>query len=203
MAEKIGIDSFVRKKIAALDEESSWSRAMLAKLRRGTGKIPGSIPEIWEITIGDSPDDWQSRDGTPSYAENAVHAALTLYALHRQGKGEIANDNARDENGNSSGKSFGSAVARLISPDRSNEQAVKRRFDAVATASDFKELTHHARGLIQLLKANNITMDYPRFARDLHFYQIPGYADKVRLRWGEDFYRVRRDNGDKTENEGE
>jgi CRISPR system Cascade subunit CasB len=122
--------------------------------------------------------------------------------LHRQGKGESANDNTR-ENGNKSGKSFGSAVARLISQDRSNEQAVKRRFDAVATSSDFKELAHHARGLIQLLKANEITMDYPRFAQDLYFYQLPGFADRVRLRWGEDFYRVQRDNGDKNENEGE
>jgi len=203
MAEKIRIDGFVRNKIASLDEESSWSRAMLAKLRRGIGKTPGSVPEIWEITIGDSPDDWQSRDGVPSYAENAVHAALTLYALHRQGKGGTANDNTRDENGNISGKSFGSAVARLISSNGSNEHAIKRRFDAVATASDFKELAHHARGLIQLLKASDITMDYPGFARDLFFYQLPGFADKVRLRWGEDFYRVQRDNDDKTENEGE
>ena len=86
--------------------------------------------------------------------------------------------------------SFGGAVAKLIRPDRSNEQAVTRRFNAVATALGFEELAYHARGLIQLLKAGDIPMDYPQFAQDLFYYQLPNGANRVRLKWGEDFYRV-------------
>jgi hypothetical protein len=33
-------------------------------------------------------------------------------------------------------------------------------------------------------------MNYPQFSNDLYFFQMDGYKDKIRLRWGEDFYRV-------------
>jgi CRISPR system Cascade subunit CasB len=194
---------FVSAKIALLDRESPWSKAMLAKLRRGVGKPPGSIPEIWDITIGGIPDGWRSANGTPSKEEIAVHTALSLYAVHRQSMRKSMSVSGKNEEGKPLGDSFGGAVAKLISPDRSNEQAVKRRFDAVATASDFTELAQHARGLVQLLKANDIPMDYPRFAQDLFFYQFPDSADRVRLRWGEDFYRFYRDDDKKIENGGE
>jgi CRISPR system Cascade subunit CasB len=207
LSEEIRLYGFVRTKIELLsgkssqNKESSWSRAMLAKLRRGVGKAPGSVPEIWEITIGDTPDEWQSRKGVPSKEEFAVHTALTLYALHQQGKSEPMSVSGKNEAGKNLGCSFGEAAARLIAPDRSNEQAVKRRFDAAATASDPKELAHHARGLIQLLKAKDIPMDYPRFAQDLFWYQFTDYADGVRLRWGEDFYRRWSSAGDETKND--
>ena len=32
-------------------------------------------------------------------------------------------------------------------------------------------------------------MDYSRFVMDLYIFQTQGGADKVRLRWGEDYYR--------------
>ena len=198
-----GVYAFVQKKITLLDRDSPWNRAMLAKLRRGVGKTPGSVPEIWEITIGDSPDAWKSDKERASREETAVHTALTLYALHRQGKGKSMSETGKNEAGENLGCSFGGAAAKLIRSDRSNEQAVKRRFDAVATASNFDELAHHARGLIQLLKAEDIPMDYPRFARELFDYQFPDRADGVRLRWGRDFYRRWNNADDNAENGGE
>jgi len=33
-------------------------------------------------------------------------------------------------------------------------------------------------------------MDYPSFAKDLFWFQLSGVADRVRLRWGEDFYKT-------------
>jgi CRISPR system Cascade subunit CasB len=201
MSEEPTVYSFVRKKVELLDRESPWSRAMLAKLRRGIGKSPGDVPEIWEITIGDSPDEWQRTDGAPSYAEIAVHTALALYALHRQGKSGTMSMSGKDETGKNIGNSFGGAAAKLI--DGNNEPAIKRRFDAVATATDFKELAQHARGLIQLLKAKDIVLDYPRFAQDLYAYQFPGGAANVRLRWGQDFYRMRYSNDKGSKNDAE
>jgi CRISPR system Cascade subunit CasB len=203
MADWNEVYNFVRRKIDLLDRESPWSRAMLAKLRRGVGKTPGSVPEIWEITIEDSPDGWKSDDGLPGREERAVHTALTFYALHRQSRGKSMSVAGKDEKGPRSSYSFGGALAKLIRPDRGNEQAVKRRFDAAVTASGFEEWIYHARGLIQLLRAGEIPMDYPRFAQDLVFYQLPDYRDRVRLRWGEDFYRRQDDADDNTENGGE
>jgi CRISPR system Cascade subunit CasB len=189
MSEEYSIQTFVRKKIKLLEGDSPWTHAMLAKLRRGVGKAPGSVPDIWEITLGETPEIWHSRDGTPSYAEIAVHTALTLYAIHQQGKG-LPGSVCNSEGQGNLGNSFGAAVGKLVRPDRSNEHSVKRRFDAAATATDFSELAHHARGLIQLLRGENIPIDYPKLAWDLYQYQFQEGADAVRLRWGQDFYRV-------------
>jgi CRISPR system Cascade subunit CasB len=176
------VSGFVRRKIALLDEETSRSRALLAKLRRGIGKQPGALPELWGITLADMPENWESNGGEPSRAENAVYTALTLYALHRQGQNRSMNTDEKYS-------SFASAAARLIRNDENRFDAVKRRFDAVATAVDFTELAYHARGIVQLLKAEDLMMNYPGFAKDLFYFQFPEYADSVRLRWGEDFYR--------------
>ena len=175
------IGDFVRRKIERLDEETSQSRASCAKLRRAVGKPPGTSPDIWDVTLQGAPDEWQSYAGQASYAEWAVHTALTLYALHRQG-------NTSSMSGGSD--SFASAAARIVLNDENRLDAIRRRFNAVATATEFSELAHHARGIIQLLKAENLKMDYPGFAQDLLVFQIPGGADRIRLRWGEDFYRT-------------
>ena len=180
------IYGFVKGKIEILDQDGPYSRAMLAKLRRAIGKSPGAVPDIWEITLPDMRDEWRSWKGNPSHAEWAIHTAMTLYALHRQGKNRtMSADNI----------SFGTAAARLASPDKGNLEAVRRRFNAVATSVEFKELAHHARGIVQLLKAADLTMDYPKFAEDLLFFQKD--ADRVRLRWGEDFYIIPSKNEEK------
>jgi len=179
--EKKAVADFVRRKIEMLNEDSPKSHAACAKLRRAIGKPPGSTPDIWDVTLQGAPDRWQSRNGGASYEEWAVHTTLTLYALHRQGKLESMSD---EEN------SFAAAVARIILKDEGRLEATRRRFNAVATATDFTELIYHARGIIQLLKAENIRMDYPLFAQDLYVFRFPGGADKTRLQWGEDFYRV-------------
>ena len=190
MSEKTTVYSFVISKIAALEKDTPWSKAMLAKLRRGIGKHPGATPEIWAITLADAPEEWHSSRLNPSREENAVHAALTLYALHRQGKDHSMSVSGKTDKGINVGDSIGGATARLIKPDNSNLDAVKRRFDVMATATDFLELAYHAKGIIQLLNNDDKKLDYPRFASELYAYQIPGRADGIRLRWGEDFYRV-------------
>jgi CRISPR system Cascade subunit CasB len=192
MSEKTKICAFVQRKIDALDGESPWSRAMLAKLRRGVGKEPGGVPDVFEITVGGISDEWRSKNGVPSFAETAVYITLTLYALHRQGKERTMSVSGEDEQGKPLGNSFGKAANRLVFLKPNSEQAVQRRFNAAATAADFTELAQHARGLIQLFKAEDITLDYPLFAWDLCLWQLPGGADAVRLRWGEDFYHVSR-----------
>ena len=186
----ITIYSFVQSKIAELNEGSSWSRAMLAKLRRGVGKIPGELPDILGYMLIGAPEKWDSFDGKPSKEELAVYNALTLYALHQQGKTEIMNISGKDENGKGSGASFGTACGRLVKAGSENLTAIKKRFDAVITSIDFNEFVYHARGIIQLLKSNDITFDYPRFAEDMYRFQFAEQQNRIRLKWGEDFYRV-------------
>ena len=75
---------FVNGKIWHLlnSRDESYVRASLAKLRRGIGKKPGSIPNIGEFTMEGLPEEFLTRTDEPTYAQWAVHMALTLFALH-------------------------------------------------------------------------------------------------------------------------
>jgi len=187
---------FVQRKIHWLTEieNESAARALLAKLRRGIAKMPGSMPELWEVTLKDLPLELMGKEQEPSYSEWAVHTALTLFALHQQGK------NLKIQCMNQEGEFLGIALRRLIDNDE-EEKRIKRRFDAAATSSNLEEFSHHLRGLIQLLRAQTIPLDYPTLAEDLYWFQFPNARDTTRLRWGRDFYRLRnRETDDKKEN---
>lgn len=179
---------FVQQKIQWLtgNPNESAARATLAQLRRGIGKAPGSIPELWSMTLEGLPESLLSKNGEPTYGEQAVHTALTLFALYQQGK-ELKSQCVSKE-----GVSLGAAVRRLIQSDE-DEQRIKRRFDAAITADSMEEFSHHLRGLIQLMKADGVALDYPMLAEDIYRFQFAGRRDAVRLRWGQDYYRIHQD----------
>lgn len=182
------IKKFTRAKIDGLLENSSWSRAALARLRRGIGKEPGELPELFEFFLEGMDEELYGRDDEASYPERAIYTALTLFALHQQGKEQPMNM-GWNVGSKDKGNSLGAAVGLLVNRDKDREPAFKRRFDAVITADEFTELAHHARGMIQLLKTEDITLDYPCLAEDLYWYQFDELRNRVRLRWGEDYYR--------------
>ena len=64
-----------------------------------------------------------------------------------------------------------------------------RRLNAAATANTPTALAHYLRGLIQLLRASSIPVDYADLAGDIYLYQLSDYSGQVRLKWGQDFYR--------------
>lgn len=176
----------VKGRTEYLYKESPPTRAMLAKLRRGVGKSISSCPEAWGILLEGLDEDLMSRKEGSSYAENAIWTALTLYALHQQGK--------QGQNMSNEDCPFGSAVGKLILPDGTNEQAVRRRFNSVITAKNPSEAAYHARGLVQLLRGKDISFSYPQFAKDLYTLQFEDSRNKVLLRWGEDSYKKQKVN---------
>jgi len=178
---------FIKSKLYWLSEKANEAeaRATLAKLRRGIGKAPGCLPELWDITLNGLPEGMFSNDDVPSYGEWAVHTAMTLYAMHQQGK------DIKKQCMDKEGEYFGSVVRKLVKNDE-DEQRVKRRFDAAATSSSIEEFSHHLRGLVQMLKSKDLPLDYSKLTEDLYWFQIPAMRDSIRLRWGQDYYRVRR-----------
>ena len=162
-----------------------YVRAHLAQLRRGIGRIPGDAPEIWGILFADMPEEMMSWNGKPTKEEWAVYTALTLYALHQQSR------DVREENMHRRNIRLGQAVAGLVKSEDDRERVV-RRFNAFATASDMQEAAYYLRGLIQLLRAENIPLDYVRLAQELYRFQDTDEAPKVRLAWGQDFYRIKK-----------
>ena len=82
------IKGFAEKKLHALREnpDESGTRAYLAKMRKGVGKVPGADPELWGILFEDLPEGLTGRGNTPGRTELALYAALTLYAIHQQSR---------------------------------------------------------------------------------------------------------------------
>ena len=180
---KTMVVSYVYKRLAQWNGTTNEHavRSDLANLRRGIGKKPGELPQLWGLLFRDLPEELMSKNGEPSRAEWAISGALTLYALHQQGA---------ERNAYVNGQSLGTAVGKLAVGNDERLKAVQRRFNAFATARDMPECMHHLRGLIQLLRSENIALDYAQLAGELYEFQQPEGAARVRLRWGQDFYRT-------------
>lgn len=163
---------------------SPTGRAALANLRRGVGKPPGSVPQIWQFTLND-PD----RPGGPSgdREEAAVHVALTHWAMHQQSKTRPMHTDTN---------TFGVALRLLASTQNRKEPQktpVYRRMMALASSRALMGITTHARGLISQLRAAGIGFDYGRWADDLYWIQVPGRMVSVQRRWGQEFFRLHDD----------
>ena len=167
---------------------TAWGTAMLAKLRRAAGSSIGESADTWDVTIGALPAGLTGPDR--ERAALALHTALTLFALHQQG---------RHRSVHTEGIGFGRAVKRIIDSDRMRAAGVRNRFNALATASEFADLSYYARGLVSLMHAKGLRFDYPRFAKELYLYQLDAETrDHVRMLWGYDFYALDKD--DQSEN---
>lgn len=164
--------------------DRSRAVAALAHLRRAVGKPITAVPQTWPFSIGP----WSESDysgGDASYAEQACHDALTLYAMHQQGRPTPMHQ---------AGTGLGTAVRALgrhQKPADDTTPPSRRRFDAVLTATDPVEITRHLRGLVQQMRAQSIALDYAQLADDLFDLQRGQRpAQRVRLRWARELYRV-------------
>lgn len=192
MSVKAKTKAYVASQIRDLlqNKDTSGGRAQLANLRRGIGKTPGEMPELWGVFLGGLDDALYGQNGDPSFAEWAVYLSLTMFALHQQGSAEAVQQDA---------VSLGNAAARLIDRSKNEDEErsrIMQRFGQVITASDMPELSHHLRGMIQLFKANNVPLDYVQLAGDLLDFQYQESRRRVQLRWGEDFYHIAKSEGD-------
>ncbi|MFF4810991.1 type I-E CRISPR-associated protein Cse2/CasB [Micromonospora chersina] len=155
----------------------------LARLRRGIGRPPGfdftleRYLQVPEPLLGRRPAD----DALPADAEQAVHDALTLYALHQQ---------SRRERMHVDGRGLGRSLADLVRVSGGPE-GVRRRFAALGTASTYHESSYHLRSLIVMLREHGIPLDYGLLADDLQTLLRPGGQPKVQAIWGREFFRSR------------
>ena len=160
------------------EEMSAATRGILAALRRGIGKAPGELPELWGMLFDRINDDLVGKDG-PSNAEWAVYTALTLYALHQQSNTKPMHKE---------GVSIGTAAAGLVEQEEDTPRILKR-LHLIATAVSPEDLAYHLRGVVTLLRTKEIALDYARLAKELFLFHTEEYGNSIRLAWGRDFYR--------------
>lgn len=153
----------------------------LARLRRGIGRQPGFDYEldrylgVPEELLGNRPDD----DAEATDSEHAVHAAMTLFALHQQ---------SRRERMHVDGRGFGTAIADLTRKV-AGVDGVRRRFAALGTAATYGEALYHLRSLVVMLREQNIGIDYGLLADDVNTLRRPGGRAQIQSAWGREFFR--------------
>lgn len=159
----------------------------LAELRRAVGKEPGSAPNTWAIEFDGCPDSLIGVGQRPSEGENAIHAALTLYAIHQQSQKQGMHCTGKEHD-------LGSAVRKCIYLNRDGESLengeLPRRFSAMVTADSIDEVVHYARQLIKMLRSESIAIDYGRLAQQLLLFQNPYARHRVLLEWGRGYARA-------------
>lgn len=149
--------------------------AVLAALRRGIGREPGTVPEMWPYyrELNDS--------GKSELRLNAEHLTMALFAVHQQSRTQPVH--------RPNGPPVGAAVGALRASGRFSEEAVDRRFSAFATATSLTEAGVHLRGLItQLREIEDGQLDYTSLFNDLVTWQEPELRGRVRRRWGRHYF---------------
>ncbi|MCZ7432310.1 type I-E CRISPR-associated protein Cse2/CasB [Streptomyces sp. WMMC1477] len=153
--------------------------------------------------------------------DQAVHLAVTLWALHQQ--------SLRDEPMHVSGWPLGRAVRRLAhgktgvqdpptAPNASREGAedkrgdsepveeisatVRKRFVRIGTSTDLETLGVRLREMVLLLRASRIPLDYGLLADQLYLWQDENRRDDARRAWGREFHFTYGKNGGRGSDEG-
>lgn len=187
MSNEFRVGSFVTRRINQMigsdpSRLSPNSRAVLAQLRQAVGAEPGTAPAVWAVTLEGIPSDLPRSQR--ERAEQAVHTALTQFAVHQQSRSRSMHDPKQP---------FGRAIRRLASianQAEPYESPVYRRFTAMSMATSLPSLLAHSRGLITQLRTHEIGFDYGRYADDLYWFLNPVGARDVHRRWGRDFHHL-------------
>lgn len=194
------IKKYVSGQISVLTKslDSGGAKARLAQLRRGIGKRPGALPELWGLFLQNMPEELMSKTDEPSPAEWAVYTALTLFALHQRGHFDPMHEPGEENR-------LGRAVRRLAGGNDEERDSLAQKFGLVAQSDDMTELSYRLKTMIGYLSGENIKLDYADLAADLYRFQWENSASSVRLKWGRDFYRDTQtdENGKEEKNEEE
>ncbi|WP_406454017.1 type I-E CRISPR-associated protein Cse2/CasB [Streptomyces sp. NBC_00876] len=166
--------------------------AALARLRRGAGQDAGSLPDLWSLVdISPLHEPCEgARDLTERElvrAEDALHTALTLWALHQQSRRE-AGMHQRNSRGKPRG--VGAAVRRMMNMLKPGEidEPLRKRLVRVGTAPDLPTLAQRLRDIVLLLRREQFPLDYALLAGQLYEWQRPGGPDGMRREWGRSFH---------------
>jgi CRISPR system Cascade subunit CasB len=173
------VDERVRQLQGGYLKDLPEAVATLAKLRRGAGKPVEAVPELVGLTLDHRfYERFSLSDPRTEDAEAAAHEALTLYALHQQSK--------REKGMHRRGRDLGGAVRRLM-PSGDIDEPLRRRFVQAGSAAHHATRLDRLRGIVQLLRTEDIPLDYGLLADQLHDARTRPGAERVRRAWGRGF----------------
>ncbi|GAA3762651.1 CRISPR system Cascade subunit CasB [Spinactinospora alkalitolerans] len=178
------VDERVREIQEGYRRDRPGAVATLARLRRGAGKTIEEVPDLWGLALDERFYHGAPRIGEDAMnrAENAAHIALTVYAVHQQSR--------RDDRMHQRGRGLGEAVRRLM-PGNDIDEPLRKRFVQVGSATDTATLAYRLREIAVLLRRGSVPLDYGVLADEIHEFQRPSGASRVRTTWGRGFHAYR------------
>jgi CRISPR system Cascade subunit CasB len=148
------------------------------------------------LVLAETADDTSRGDQRPidyEHAEEALHLAVTLWALHQQSH--------RTMDMHSTGYGLGRAVRVLMSKTApaaegagaaksapALDEPLRRRFVRVGTAASLEVLGQRLREIVLLLRKSEVPLDYALLADQLYRWQLDSAQAGVRREWGRDFH---------------
>lgn len=174
--------------------DQSHALGALARLRRGAGKEFSQMPDLWGLAdtgaLHDEPGDGRRplREEELTRAEDAVHVALTLWALHQQSRGAAMHR----PGSRTAPRGLGAAVRQLMPPGEIAEP-IRKRFVRVGTAPGLPALAQRLREIVLLLRGADIPLDYALLAGQLYGWQEPTGREAACRAWGRSFHSYRTD----------
>lgn len=179
-------------------KDTSRAKAILAKMRSSNDSNISNNIETIAFIFSNVPEEYLGSSDALSYQEEATLTAVQLYAIHQQAKPNsiLKLNYEKDERK----QNVGDALSTLRGED---SESIDKRFNAMITSSNFKELKYHLRQLIKILKAkSDAKVDYAKLAEDLYWFLL-GKKDEIKLSWSRSYYRIRKNENMKGEIQNE
>ena len=172
------VGSTVDRRIRRLQSLSEHPRrAALANLRRGVGRAPGELPELWGSFLADMPEEFfRQRRRSVGGGMGRLSRAHPLCAA------PAGADEAHVRTG---GRAWPGPCAGCLRTPRAAFTAASAPWSPPAAWRRFRTI---CAGLIQLLRDKSLPLDYPQLARDLYRLQFPQSAPGVKLQWGQEYF---------------
>ena len=183
------ITSTTRRLIRTLYGDGQPNKAVLASLRTAYELSSPQAQPVWPLLLGNLDTNDLSRNGRPTHAETAIYTALHLYALHQQGHDAIVDGAAYGDD--ATGRTLFGVLAQLRQrPD--SQVALDRRIQPLLASTNFKSVVNALTHIVSIIKGQTSTpIDYAALAQDFYWFQASyESANRVRLRWGEAYYRT-------------
>ncbi|WP_201330635.1 type I-E CRISPR-associated protein Cse2/CasB [Lactobacillus nasalidis] len=195
------IENVTERIIRQLYNNGNTDKASLSALRSASTIDGYRAQKVWPVFLSNLDENWLSKDGRATRVENAIFAAVRMYALHQQASDycvfarkvfvkKTEKKEKKDKN-DVSGLELFEALNHL-KQNADSPEALDRRVQALLGTSNFTAVIDQLVHLMQIIKSkkNNVQIDYARLAGDLYKFQL-GYrqANEVRLHWGEQYYR--------------
>lgn len=173
----------VMKKITEIEHMNYDERySILVELRKGIGKKPGELPELWKLLITDvSGLSERFNYSEPTTVEWSVYMALVIYGTRRL-QVRRQNDIHKEQ------VSLGMALCSLASKTDMEDYFLKE-LQKMSSLTEPELIFSQLYRLSKFLASNRIQLDYGKLAEDLYRLQNSNDRAALILKWGLDFYR--------------